>query len=343
MVQSGIAFWIARRFSKPSAEDRRDPVMRNPTWFDPLEFDGAWFDVVDRFRTDRLRAADDLRQKVAQSYALGDLLTPDIIAQGRSVLRTVDVRNQNPIFPPVFLTFLDNMDWVIPTDCVLQRFKQALGRTPKVYRGFVSNAAAQPIGGLFELNIFALLADAFPPAEPQPRVSGSRRRGDVRISIDHQPVFVECAVLGEGQFWTNKTELMRLQGVDVWSTSGPGPDHDRQRITRKVEEELAQLSPDMPNILCLSFFDWAPRSLARDWAFEDLFDPEKQVCNLEAIRRVDSIFEFDRSTFGRLRVNPLCGPTFRLSAAERTRLETLFRGTKPQRERAWKLSFVAPS
>jgi hypothetical protein len=38
-----------------------------------------------------------------------------------------------------------------------------------------------------------------------------------------------------------------------------------------IAEELAQMAPDAPNIIAISFFGAFPSELARDWAFKDLF------------------------------------------------------------------------
>lgn len=72
--------------------------------------------------------------------------------------------------------------------------RNALAATPTVHRHFLSNTAAQPMAGLFELNVHDVLADAF-PADPQPRLTGSNRRSDVRVVIDGNPAFIEATVI----------------------------------------------------------------------------------------------------------------------------------------------------
>ena len=57
-----------------------------------------------------LADADDMRRRIAETREIGDLLTGGIIAQGTRVLRSIAFRNENPIFPPIFLTFLDHRE-----------------------------------------------------------------------------------------------------------------------------------------------------------------------------------------------------------------------------------------
>jgi hypothetical protein len=61
-------------------------------------FDGALFGQIDGYRGDLLAAARDLHRRVAQTTALGNLLTPDLIAAGRRIVEQIDVRNQTPLF-----------------------------------------------------------------------------------------------------------------------------------------------------------------------------------------------------------------------------------------------------
>jgi len=62
-------------------------------------FDGALFGQIDAYRGNLLAATRDLHRRVAQTNALGQLLTPDLIAGGRRVVEGVGVRNQTPLFP----------------------------------------------------------------------------------------------------------------------------------------------------------------------------------------------------------------------------------------------------
>ena len=161
--------------------------------FEPLEFDGALFGVVDRYKTDLLDKAHDLRMRVATSRELGSLLTGDIIAQGLRAIEAVDVRNQTPLFPPLFLTYLEDRYWAGRADHALQRLKTALSATPKVYRHFIGYARDQPMAGLFELCVYAALDERLSEVEPQPKLAGGRRkRADFRVGIDGIPVFIEA-------------------------------------------------------------------------------------------------------------------------------------------------------
>ena len=125
------------------------------------------------------------------------------------------------------------------------------------------------MGGLFELNVYDLLDRGFPPAKPQPRLTGSSKRADVRIEIDGKPVFVEATVLDEGEFWRGIDSMMLAHGLSVYNTSGPGPSADARRIVSKIADELRQTAPDAPNIIAISFFGTFPSDLARQWAFKD--------------------------------------------------------------------------
>ena len=169
--------------------------------YDPREFNGLLFSGLDAHKREMLDAVERLRCDIGACRSLGDIVTPDVIAQGRAVIQGIDVRNPSPFYPPVFLTYHQNLEWIVPTDGMLTRMKLALGKTPKRYRAFVQDASRQPVGGLFELNIYAALDDAFPGAEPQPRLPGSPKFSDIRISMDGLSIFVEATVLDEFRFW----------------------------------------------------------------------------------------------------------------------------------------------
>ena len=79
-------------------------------------FDGELFRQIDNYRQDMLDATADLQRRVALTREFGRLLTRDVLAHGRSIVESIDVRNQNPLFPPLFLTFLENRGWISPTD-----------------------------------------------------------------------------------------------------------------------------------------------------------------------------------------------------------------------------------
>lgn len=302
------------------------------------DFEGELFAQIEGYRRDMLDATADLQRRAAQTRELGRVLTGDVIAQGRRVVESIDVRNQNPLFPPLFLTFLEHRDWIARTDAALLRMKKRLlsmsPPTPRVYQQFASYVAAEPIGGLFELNVYDLLDRAFSSAIPQPRLTGSRKRSDVRIEIDGTPVFVEATVLGEGDYWRGIDSMMHAHGLSVYSTSGPGPNAEARRIVSKIGHELQQTAPDAPNILAISFFGSFRREMARDWAFADLFTGAARfgqgndgtVTDLSNLVRVDSILEFSRSRIRQVHVNPTCAATFRLSDDARDRVLAAFEG-----------------
>ena len=174
-------------------------MAASPT-HDPGEFDGALFEATDGYKREMLDAVDRLRCDIGACKSLGDIVTPDVIAQGRAVIESIDVRNLNPFYPPVFLTYQQNLQWIGRTDEMLTRMKRALVGTPKRYRAFVRDASVQPMGGLFELNIYAALDDAFPGAEPQPHLPGSPKFSDIRINVNGISIFVEATVLDEFRF-----------------------------------------------------------------------------------------------------------------------------------------------
>ena len=293
--------------------------------FDPMEFDGLLFGVIDDYRRDQLAAAEDLRRRIACTRALGDLLTPDVIARGRRILQDINVRNQEPLFPPLFLTFLNYPEWIGPTDAALRRLRAA--SSPKRYREFTRSAADQPMGGLFELNIFGWLDDAFPPAIPHPKLPHGGR-ADVRVTVDGVSVFVEATVIGEGQFWTNIGKMMHERGLRTYATAGPGPADDARRIVAKVAEELRQTVPDAPNVLFLSYFNQFPSAMAREWAIDDLWQGAAAYgtwkggtqVDLSNLVRIDSIFECSRDRFLRLQINPNTDPACRLPASVRNQI-----------------------
>jgi len=289
-------------------------------------YDGPLFGQIDAYRTDMLDATRDLHARVAQTNALGSLLTPDLIAAGRRIVESITVRNQAPLFSPLFLTFLGHREWVAATDRALVRMRDALSATPTVYRHFISNTQAQPMSGLFELNVYDVLADAF-PSEPQPRLTGTSRRSDVRVVIDGVHAFVEATVLSEGAFWNGVTAMMQAQGLSVYSTSGPGPNAEARRIVSKIAEELRQTAPDAPNVIAVSFFDTFPSDLAREWAFADLLRGGGRFTDsdvdLSHLKRVDSIFEFGRAHLLNMHVNPHADRPFRLPDGVRDRLRAV--------------------
>jgi hypothetical protein len=288
-------------------------------------FDGALFGQIDGYRGDLLAATRDLHRRIAQTRALGQLLTPDLIAAGRRVVERIGVRNQTPLFPPLFLTFLQHPEWITGTDRALVRMRNALSATPTVYRHFLSNTTAQPMSGLFELNVYDVLADAF-PSQPQPRLTGTNRRSDVRVVIDGTPVFVEATVISEGTFWNGVAAMMHAQGLSVYSTAGPGPNAEARRIVSKIGEELRQTALDAPNVVVLSFFDTFPSDFARKWAFADLLaggGPFTVGSDLSNLARVDSIFEFSRNRLLNTHVNPNTDTGFRLADNVRDRLRAV--------------------
>jgi hypothetical protein len=296
---------------------------------DPLEFDGSLFRVMDGYKHEMLASADRLRTDIGACQSLGDIVTPDIIAQGRAVFQSVDVRNQNPFFPPVFLTYCQNLEWIVPTDKMLTRMRGALAKTPKRYRAFVRDASVQPVGSLFELNIYAALDDAFPGAEPQPHLPGSRKLSDIKIMLDGAPVFVEATVMDELRFWKDVRLSMHKVGQNVWAGSGPGPADGAFRVVSKVAKESVQTADAAPNIICLSFFDTFPIPPARQWAFDDLWAggptyggpfPNGSRLDLSRVPNIDSIFEFSRDALLNVHVNPNAAAACRLSDAQRGRI-----------------------
>ena len=114
-------------------------------------FDGKLFAQIDGYRQDMLAATADLRRRVVQTRELGQILTGDLIARGRRIVESIDVRNQNPLFPPLFLTFLEHRHWIARTDSVLVRMKReflaARPPTPRLYQEFVSHIAADRWAG----------------------------------------------------------------------------------------------------------------------------------------------------------------------------------------------------
>ncbi len=294
--------------------------------FDPLEFDGTWFSALDQYRGGMLDKARELHRRVAATRALGDVLTPDLIARGRAIsLYELDIRNESPLYPPLFLTFAENLDWVVPTDRALHRMAGALKRTPKAYREFVRYVQRQPMGGLFELNVYSALDLAFPGAIPQPRLPSSKKRSDVRIDVDGTDVFIEATVLGEAAYWGNLHKDMHARRSKWWVAPGPGPDHGARRVLSKIATELEQTTEESPNILCLSFFDWDPTPPARKWAIDDAWlgapyygrRRDGTTLDLSAIKRLDSIFEFSRNKLITVHVNPTPLDTCRLTPEKR--------------------------
>ena len=92
------------------------------------DFEGELFAQIEGYRRDMLDATADLQRRAAQTRELGRVLTGDVIAQGRRVVASIDVRNQNPLFPPLFLTFLEHRDWIARTDAALLRMKNGCCR-----------------------------------------------------------------------------------------------------------------------------------------------------------------------------------------------------------------------
>lgn len=297
------------------------------------DFDGSDFALIDRHRADLQRDAEELRCRVAVTRRFGDLLTGDVIALGLRAIRAIDIRNPTPDFPPLLLTYLQNLDWVGPTDAALVRMSKALEAKPKTYRQFLSYAADQPMAGMFELNVYRVLDDAFPPAEPAPVLPGTARRGDVRVRIDGVDVFVEATVIGEGQFWD---EVYRKMAADGWKRpyggAAPGPHLEAMRIASKVADKLSQTTPAGCNLLCLSFFGHSPSKMARDSAFPDIFVGGKQYGHREdgttldfsGLGRLDSIFEFSRDHLEQVRTNPAVDDPLRLPASVRDRIAAAF-------------------
>jgi len=297
--------------------------------YDPLDFDGTLFASMDAYRSELLASADVLRQRVGITRALGDLVTGDVIAHGRAIIQRLDVRNGNPYYPPIFLTFLQYPDWIGPTDRILLRLKHALSTKPKIYRHFVGYVRDQPIGGLFELNVYALLDDAFPTATPQCKLPGSSKRTDVKITVSGVSVYVEATAITEGRHFTKMRESAHAAGQRFWVAPGPGPAHVASRIVKKIAEELSQTAADAPNILCISFFDAMPIPPARKWAIDDAWVGGKTygqlrdgtMLDLSRISRVDSIFEFGRAELIAVHVNPQCEPKCVLSNAVRSEIQ----------------------
>jgi hypothetical protein len=301
----------------------------------PLYVDGFDDSLIRRVEVNKakiLADAGELRRRVAQTRALGDMLTGDIVARGTRTIRLSGVRNRAPLFPPVFLTFLDNLVWIAPTDAALLRMKNCLRGTPTIYREFVRHAADEPIGGLFELNIYDVLDRAFPGAQPQPRIAKSTRRADVRIMVDGTTVFVEATAMGEGAFHDGVARMMQERELSVYATWAPGPAVDARRIAVKISEKIGQTAPDAPNILCISFFGTDPIDMAREWAFTDVLNggttysarADGTRLDLTNLDRVDTVFEFGRTTLRRTWINPNCAPAFRLLDSVRERIRVVF-------------------
>ncbi len=187
------------------------------------------------------------------------------------------------------------------------------------------------MSGLFEFNVYDVLADTF-PSEPQPRLAGTNRRSDVRVIIDGVPVFVEATVLSEGAFWNGITAMMQAQGLSVYSTGGPGPNAEARRIVSKIAEELRQTAPDAPNVIAVSFFGTFPSDLARKWAFADLLGRGGQFTeadvDLANLARVDSIFEFSRARLLNTHVNQHTDAACRLTDSVRDRLRAVFESAR---------------
>jgi hypothetical protein len=296
--------------------------------YDSCEFDGLLFAAVDLCKAEMLAAAEVLRCRMAATRCLGDIVTGDIIAQGRAVIQSIDARNQNPLYPPVFLTFLDCPQWIGPSDEALARLKTALATTPSLYRHFASNTKKQPLGGLFELNIYAALADAFPDAEPEPKIPGTKNSSDVRILVDGTPIYIESTVLDEAQATKKALTDMLAAGQSVWSGPSPGGAHPGCRILGKVAHELPQTAADTPNIICMSFFGGDPTPPFRKWAFADLWEGGKSFgtaedgakLDLSNVPRLDSIFEFGRDALRSVHVNPHPHPQCQLPDVVRDRI-----------------------
>jgi hypothetical protein len=287
-------------------------------------FDASQKSAVESYKQDLRSATDRLRRAQAESRAFGDLLSGDVIARGRQVVESIDIRNQTPLFPPLFLTFVENPNWIGATDDALRRIRSALSATPSVYRQFVSSCAGQPMGGLFELNLYRVLDDAFPSAIPQPKIPASTKRSDVLVGIDGIAIYVEGTVLSEGLFWNGVERMMHEKGLSTYATSGPGPADEALRIHSKVAEELKQTAVSSPNVLCISFFGTFPSKLARDEAFNGMMAPAGPGSSpkegFEHLNRVDSIFEFSRDRLLRVHRNPNTTPECRLTDGTREKL-----------------------
>ena len=302
--------------------------------YDPLEFDGIRFRVLDAMRADWLAKADDLRRRVASTRALGDVLTRDIIAEGRAViLHDFDVRNDSPYFPPLFLTFFIYPQFIGPTDDALLRLRASVRKSE--YREFTRRTQRAPTGGLFELNIYSALDVAFPDVVAQPTLPGSTKRSDVLISIDGTSVYVEATALAEAASTTKRNREMQAQGKKVW-TYVESVDDGGGRIVRKIAEELSQIAENAANVVCLSFFDDDPLPPVREWAIADIWQGAPKYGglltrdgvphDLSRINRVDSIFEFGRKRLLNVHVNPAAVDPYRLSDATRERLRAAFDG-----------------
>jgi hypothetical protein len=291
----------------------------------PDEFDGLLFEVIDTYKAAKLAAANDLRRQVAATRMLGDLLTRDMIDQGVRTLRSIDVRNQMPTFPPLFLTFLEHPEWIAPTDVALRRFRRALGNRKAVYDHFVSNGRAQPMPILFELNLFRVLDEAFTDVVPQPQIpgtAGTTRRADITLPLGGVQTFIEATVLGQGKYWTGVEETRREYGDRMYATSGPGPTADARRVVGKIADELKQTAPTAPNVIVMAFPEVFPSAPARQWAFDDVFSGGRHTAgfNLANISRVDSIYEFSRNRLVNVHVNPHCVAPHQLTPAAREQL-----------------------
>jgi hypothetical protein len=291
-------------------------------------FDGDLFRAIDEYKAKLLDAAHELEGRVASSTALGDLITRDVLAQGRRTIESIDVRNQTPVFPqPIYLTYLQHPEWIGRTDDVLVRLRERLRATPRQYREAVTHARTEAVGGLFELNVFDVLDRAFPRATPYPRIPGTPRRSDVEIVIEGRTIYVEATAMTEGTFWDGVTKFMQEAGLSVHSTAGPGPSDEARRIIRKIAHELIQTAPDAPNVICISFFGTFPSSFGIDFAFEDLFQGAPDCGrdqDVSDLSRVDCILEFGRSQFQRIHVNPNVGPSSRLTTTSRDALAEAF-------------------
>ena len=306
-----------------------------PFSFDSLEFRGSDFDVLHRYRDDLLAKVSELQRRVAATHVLGEVLSGDIIAQGRAtILYELALRNDSPLYLPIFLTFLDNPHWVKPTDDALLRMKNALARTPKTFRELTRYVQKQPMGGLFELNVYWALDIAFPGAVPQPKVPETKKRSDVMVRVVGREVFVEAAVIGQAEHYRKQLEQMRMLGRRVGGGFGPGPAQGARRIISKIAGELSQMANAVPNILCLSFFDDDPIRPAREWAMADAWNGGKQYgerqdgsrLDLSAVNRVDSIFEFGRKRLQSVHVNPGCLDACRLEPEQRGAIQEALSG-----------------
>jgi hypothetical protein len=288
--------------------------------FDPLAYDGSLFRVFEGYRDERLDAARRLRRMIGDSAALGDLLTGDLISKGEATDRRLELRSPTQTYPPLYLAFTDHPEWVAPTDHLLRTFKRALENRPKIYRAWIESTRCQPMGGVFELNVFGLLNVAFPPVEAQPRLPNTRKRADFAVSVREWRIFIEAAVLGEPRWETETRVRMLRDGRSTWGGAVPGPDEEARRIASKVEEELMQTASDLPNVICLSFFDHSPSELARRWFFEDLFGGGARYrsrrdgteLDLTNVDRVDAFALFGRDPLVEVVRNPLVARSLRL-------------------------------